>query len=158
MFFVTSINPPSQWSLLKIHSPAWSKHFAWSTIIVSVPLIIMSILFVTINIHPKLQTAGAWHLKRPPIRPAYQRRKLPGDRCQYNEKCNGKPNCYCLKLFAIGLFAFCFCRTDGDNNNCRYHHQTMFHPKKTDFPLMNRVFVVMQKIVNNGADKIKPNP
>lgn len=52
--------------------------------------------------------------------------------------------------------AFGFCRTDSDYNNCRYHHQAVFHTEKTDLSLMNGVFIVMQKIVNDGADKIKP--
>lgn len=97
-------------------------------------------------------------LKRSEIGPARQWRKWPGNICQYNKKAYGKPDRYCLKLFMISLLAFCFSRTGSDYNNCCYHHQTVFHSEKTDLSLVNRIFVVMQKIVNNRTDPIKPKP
>ena len=102
------------------------------------------------------RTSPAHRLERPEIRPAGKRRKRPWNRGQNNQKCNGKPDRYCFKFCIVCMFSFCFGRSDGNDNDGNHHHQAVFHSEKAYFPLMNCILVVMQKIINNGADKIKP--
>lgn len=88
--------------------------------------------------------------------PAHERRERPGNRDENDQQRNAKPDGDCFKFFCVRAFALCFCRANSNYANGNKHHQAVFHSKKANFAQMHRRGIVVQKVVNDGADQVKP--
>lgn len=91
------------------------------------------------------------------MRPGSKGRKSPGYGAEDDQKPHGEPDGHGPELFGVSGLTFGLCRTYGNDDNGKQHHQAVLHSEKTDLPEVHGFLKMIQEIIGDGADQVKPD-